>query len=194
MSGYYVDISQFQYGIDWQKYKAWASQWDGISRVALRSSYGVGYEDAHYKEHRIGAEQAGIDVILHYHYAYPQLNSAEQESTWQAKVIGSIREQDLIMLDLEESSNTAQWALDWLQKQEAAYKRLPYIYANHAYVWNNLQDIRLARYPLILAHWHTKDIPACPLPYARFSALQRADDAKNIPGMLPGAIDLNVWL
>lgn len=193
MSGYYVDVSQFQLGIDWNKYKQWSEQFDGISRVAIRSSYGTGFTDKHYQEHRHGAEAANIDVILHYHYAYPQLNSAQAESSWQSKVVGSIRPNDLIMLDMEESSNTAQWALDFLQAQEKQYGKLPLLYASHAYVWSNLQKIELSRYPLILAHWNTKDIPACPLPYSRFCALQTRDDALNIPG-IPGKVDLDMWL
>lgn len=194
MSGYYVDVSQWQIGIDWPAYKKWAEQWDGISRVAIRSSYGNGFTDAHYKEHRSGAENAGIDVILHYHYAYPVLNSAASEAAWQSKVVGSIRPNDLIMLDMEEAgSNVAQWSYEFLQAQEKQYGKLPLLYANHSYIWSNLQKIELSKYPLILAHWGTKDIPACPLPYSRITALQTTDKAQNIPGV-PFTVDLNLWL
>lgn len=59
----FVDISVFQPpNIDWKAYRAWAAQWDGIARVSLRSSYGTGYTDAHYKAYRAAVEATGIQI------------------------------------------------------------------------------------------------------------------------------------
>jgi hypothetical protein len=65
MTPQFCDLSQFQpQYIDWRAYKAWSASGDGVSRVALRSSYGVGYKDQHFDAYRTGALDAGIDVIL----------------------------------------------------------------------------------------------------------------------------------
>jgi GH25 family lysozyme M1 (1,4-beta-N-acetylmuramidase) len=197
----YIDISAFQPAdIDWVAYKQWSAQWDGISRVAMRSSYGTGFVDAHFQAYRAGALAAGIDVIIYYHYAYPSLNPAIAEADWQAYfVVGDIRPQDVIMLDYEEGTPQAdaQWALDWLTRQEKNYGRLPTIYASRNYVLNRLQDARLTRYPLTMADW-TLDAgarPTCPAPWLSYTYLQFADNVTNIPG-IPGLarVDVNLYL
>lgn len=194
----YVDVSVFNGSIDWAAYKAWATSFDGISRVAMRSSYGTGYIDAKFEEYRAGALAAGIDIIIYYHYAYPELNQAAQEANWQHQVVGNIREQDLLMLDYEENTQTAtaQWALEWLATQEQNYAgRLPIIYAADSYITQHLQDPRLARFPLVLADWQftPNERPACPAPWSSYSYLQYTDRATNIPG-IPGAMDANIYL
>src|SRR5260370_36303812 len=96
----FVDISQFQsQNIDWQAYKAWSTQGDGVSRVAMRSSYGVGYVDPNFSAYRAGALSAEIDVIIFYHYAYPALNNPIDEANSQHAIVGSVRDRDILILD-----------------------------------------------------------------------------------------------
>ena len=188
----YAGISAWQpANVDWQAYKQWSSI------VAIRSSYGVGYEDAHYKAYRSGAEAAGLRII-HYHYAYPGINSAVDEANWQHKTVGPIGANDLLMLDYEEGNAraNASWALAFLTQQEANYGgKLPLIYASDGYVRSRLQDARLARYPLVLADWQytPSERPACPPPWQSYIAVQYTDKQTNVPG-IAGAIDANVWL
>src|SRR5258708_20693241 len=86
----FVDISQFQsLVVDWSAYRAWAAQWDGIARVSLRSTYGTGYTDDHFAVYRAGAEAAGVQVRIFYHYAYPQYNSPEAEADYQHSIVGA---------------------------------------------------------------------------------------------------------
>lgn len=192
----YVDISVFQGSLNWQAYKKWASQWDGVSRVAIRSSYGTGYTDSSFEANRTGALDAGIDSIIYYHYAYPQFNTARDEADWQFKIVGSIRPHDLLMLDYEENrvQATAQWAYDWLLKQEQNYGKPPTIYASRSYIGQHLQDARLAYYPLILADWiyTSSERPPCPLPWLKYVSLQFTDKA-IIPGV-SGPVDCNIYL
>jgi GH25 family lysozyme M1 (1,4-beta-N-acetylmuramidase) len=186
----FIDISDFQStDIDWQSYKNWSASGDGISRISLRSSEGTGieYVDKHYKTFRTAAESIGIDVIIHYHYAYPQFNKAPDEANWQKQVIGDIRPNDVIMLDLEEknpSGATAQWALDWLSTAESLWGRLPVIYAYQSFIQAYLQDDRLTRYPLIYARWtyDANSRPAAPSPWKSYWALQYSDKEK-VPGV-----------
>lgn len=195
----FVDISVYQPStIDWKAYRAWAAQWDGIARVSLRSSYGTGYTDQHFAAYRDGAISAGVDVIIFYHYAYPQYNSAVAEADYQHQVVGSIRPNDVIMLDFEEQvpEATAEWAYQWLARQEQNYGgKKPTLYANDAYIRQRLQDSRLARYPLTLANWQftPAERPACPPPWSTYTYLQYTDKATSIPG-ISGAVDADIYL
>jgi hypothetical protein len=164
----------------------------------MRSSYGVGYTDQHFNAYRQGALAAGIDVIIFYHYGYPQYNAAYKEAAWQQQVVGTIRPQDILILDLEEETpaTNAEWAYDWLSWQEAAYSGiLPGLYASSYYIQQRLQDARLAKYPLWLANWqYTPDErPPAPAPWSSYEFVQYTDRATNIPGV-PGIVDADIFL
>lgn len=195
----YVDISQWQpANIDWPAYRKWAAQWDGIARVAMRSSFGNGYTDQHFEAYRAGALSAGIDVIIFYHYAYAQFNAAQTEADWQHKAVGAIRETDMLMLDYEENTQyaTAEWAYEWLSRQESNYSgKLPTLYASDAYVRERLQDVRLARFPLIVANWQfsPSERPPCPPPWKEYLAVQYTDRASGVPG-IAGHVDANIYI
>jgi GH25 family lysozyme M1 (1,4-beta-N-acetylmuramidase) len=193
----YVDISAWQpASIDWQAYKKWASSFDGVSRVAIRSSFGYHYTDLHFAAYLHGALSVGIDHIIFYHYAYPQFNSPESEADWQHGVVGSIRSNDVLMLDYEENKPqaTADWAYRWLVRQEQNYRKLPLLYASDGYIRARLQDSRLARFPVVLADWQftPTERPPCPPPWTSYEYLQYTDKA-TIPGMGSG-IDANIYL
>lgn len=197
MTPQFVDMSEWQpQNIDWQAYKAWSAQGDGISRVALRSSYGSTYTDSNFKLYQASALAAGIDQILYYHYAYPQYNTPQQEANRQKAVVGAIRPQDLLILDFEENTPnaTAEWAYEWLVQQEANYGKLPGIYASSAYILQRLQDSRLKKYPLWLANWQftPDERPPCPPPWTSYEFVQYTDKA-SIPG-ITGLVDCNIFL
>lgn len=194
----FCDISEWQpQNIDWQAYKAWSAQWDGISRVAIRSSYGVGYTDQHFTAYRSDALNADIDQVIYYHYSYPDTNYAYAEANWQKQVVGDVRTQDLLILDFEESvpQATAEWADEWLAQQESNYGKLPGIYASSAYIQQRLQDQRLARYKLWLANWQftPDERPPVPAPWTSYEFVQYTDNATGIPG-IPGTVDCNIFL
>lgn len=195
----YVDISAWQPSqIDWEAYKDWAERADGVSRVAMRSSYGVGYTDLHFAEYRKAALAAGIDMIIYYHYAYPQFNSPIREAQWQREVIGDIRPADLLMLDYEEDTPhaTVTWAHDWLRWQKFHYgMKRPLLYANYSYVLSHLQgDPGIAKYPLCLADWqfNPNENPPAPAPWTLYHWLQYTDRA-HVPG-IPGTVDADVYI
>jgi GH25 family lysozyme M1 (1,4-beta-N-acetylmuramidase) len=199
MVAQFCDISQFQpQTIDWQAYKAWSAQGDGVSRVAIRSSYGNGYTDVHFRSYRDGALAAGIDCILYYHYSYPQINGAQQEANSQRQIVGDVRPSDILILDFEEnvSQATADWAYAWLAQQESNYGgKLPGIYASTAYIAQRLQDARLAKYPLWLADWQftPDERPPVPNPWKSYEFVQYTDSATNVPG-IASAVDCNIYL
>jgi GH25 family lysozyme M1 (1,4-beta-N-acetylmuramidase) len=194
----FVDVSQFQpINIDWVAYRKWASQWDGIARVAIRSSYGNGYSDAHFAAYRQGAIDAKVDIIFFYHYAYPQFNNPVDEAAWQHQAVGTIREQDILVLDIEENVPAANsnWVYLWLSTQESNYNgKLPGLYASSAYIQARLQDARLAKYPLWLANWQftPDERPPVPSPWTSYEFVQYSDKA-TIPG-ITGTVDADIFL
>jgi GH25 family lysozyme M1 (1,4-beta-N-acetylmuramidase) len=197
MTPQFCDISEWQStDINWQAYKAWSAQGDGISRVAIRSSYGISI-DPHLQAYRVGAIAAGIDQIIYYHYAYPNLNPPQSEADAQFIATGAIRPQDMIVLDFEEDvvQATADWALAWLMRQARQYDRLPGLYASSAYIAARLQNPTLASYPLWLANWQfSPDArPPVPAPWTSYEWVQYTDKATSIPG-IPGTVDADIFL
>lgn len=196
----FADISAFQpENIDWKTYRAWAASFDGVARISMKSTEGVGFTDPHFHEYRNGALAAGVDRCIYYHFARPDLgNSPEAEADYQHSVVGSVRDGDILMLDYEvtKPQATADWMYRWLARQEANYGgKLPTPYASSAYILEHLQDARLSRYPLTLANWtyNPSARPACPKPWSAYTYLQFTDQDRVIPG-IPGNVDANVFL
>src|SRR5690349_1773227 len=152
----FIDISSWQgENIDWTAYVNWAKQWDGIARVAMRATYGLDM-DVDFPNHRENALSHGVQQIYYYGYAYPQLNSAVAEAIRLSAVVGSIRPDDSMQLDLEEQvpAANAGWAYAWLSEVDAKYGKKSTIYASDAYIRARLQDDRLAIVSdLWLAYW-----------------------------------------
>ncbi len=194
----FIDISSWQSDqVDWRAYNAWSAQGDGISRVEMRCSYGVGYKDEKFEGFWSGAINAGTRQIGVYHYAYPQYNSPEAEADWCWQVIGNrLRPGDFIMLDYEEDvvQATADWAYRWLVRMQQNSGRVPYIYSYLDFVHRRLQDGRLAQFPLVLADWtYNPDVrPAAPAPWGQIAILQYSNQG-TAPGFA-GRLDLDVFL
>jgi Glycosyl hydrolases family 25 len=195
----FVDMSEHNpTGIDWNAYKTWSASGDGISRVCLRSSYGNGYADKNYPMYLQGAHTAGINIVIHYHYAYPQYNSPQNEADWQKNVIGQIGPQDIIMLDFEEDNDsaTASWAYSWLARQQTNYPNNQVVlYSYPALIAKHLQTQLLALFPLFLAAWQydPNEIPQAPSPWSAYLFVQYSDKQVRIPG-IPGPVDADVYV
>lgn len=192
----FVDISAWQGHVDWPAYKQWASQWDGVSRVAMKATEGVGFIDPQFIANRAGALAAGIDCIIYYHFARHDLgNDPVAEANWLRQVVGDTRDQDMIILDYEVAGfSAADWVCHWLVQAQSNYGRAPGLYVSLSYIESRLQDARLAQFPLWLADW-TFDPnmrPDCPGPWTSYSMLQYTDKA-SIPG-IAGLVDADVFL
>lgn len=198
----YVDISSFQpTTVDWGAYVAWSKRVDGISRLACRASEGTGVGDVHYAAYVSGIRAADPNaVVIHYHYAYPQLNSATAEVDWMASQISQVglKPQDVIMLDFEENATTgtnADWALVWMQAAARTFGRMPVIYASDSMVRNRLQNAALAAYGLIDANWTGGTTPPpVPAPWKELWAWQYTDNLAGVPGFGSANVDANFYL
>jgi len=193
----FVDISVFNpTDIDWPVYKQWSASGDGISRVAMRSSYGTGFIDQNFSRFRHDALANGIDQLIIYHYGYPQFNQSQAEADWQHSVVGAIRPQDVVRLDLEENVDQANsaWALGWLERQSQDYSKTAGMYASSSYIQSRLQDARLGKYGLWLANWQftPSERPVCPAPWSTYQFVQYSDRAV-VPGV-PGTVDADIFL
>lgn len=199
MTPQFIDASAYQGNIDFAAYCAWARQWDGISRIALKATEGVGFTDPSFAANRAKALAAGIDQIFYYHFARPDLgNSPANEANWCHDVVGNLRDNDMIMLDYEVENplSGSQWAYEWLTQQKAIYGgKLPGIYASSAYIQERLQDPRLNAFPLWLANWQftPDERPPAPWPWTSYEAVQYTDRAANIPG-IAGQVDVSIFL
>jgi lysozyme len=198
MTPQFVDISAFQGNIDFVAYRKWAASFDGIARIAIKATEGTGFIDPNFATNRAKALSAGIDVLLLYHFARPDLgNNASAEANFMHSTIGNVRDSDLIVLDYEVSSPqaTGAWAYAWLSQQEANYGKLPGIYAASAYIQQRLNDPRLTKYPLWLANWQfSPDArPPVPPPWTSYEFVQFTDNGVNIPG-INSTVDVNIYL
>lgn len=189
----FVDISEFQLNIDWGAYKTWSNC------VAMKATEGNGFTDPSFHDHWTGALAHGIDRIIIYGFARPDLgNDPVVEANWMHRVVGEIRPGDIIALDyeVEHPLATADWAYRWLVQQSQNYPgNQIIIYSADYYIRTRLQDIRLAQFPLWLARWtyDANSRPPCPPPWSSYEGLQYSDSAVNIPG-IPGEVDADVFL
>lgn len=195
-----ADISSWQPAvIDWQAYAAWSRAGDGVARVIMRASQGIGVPDTHFDAYWLGATQVGIDCIGIYHYAYPGLHpgdaGAQAEADYFLSVVGSrLRSGDFLMLDYEEAAGTAGWAIAFLTRLQARQAGiLPRIYASYNYVLQKLQDVNLTPFPLVLADWtfDPNSRPTAPAPWVSYEYLQFSD-REPVPGI--GVCDANVYI
>lgn len=195
MSIIYADVSGWQKSINWPAYCGEMKQ-QGMAIAAIKASEGTNFVDTYLQQNRDGAINAGIDKLIYYHYARNDKgNNPMDEAHWLHSVVGDIRPQDLIMLDMEVvSGDVAGWSLAWLEEVERLYGKPPVLYSYDAFIRAHLQDQRLSKYPLITAHYTYDENarPACPPPWTSYLALQYTDKA-NIPG-ITGPCDANVWL
>lgn len=198
----YMDISGWQQpdSIDWVAYKEFSQQTepDHISKVAIKINEGTAGIDTNCHQHWNNAIAAGIERIILYHYARPDLNSPEAEVASYLAILGSgLRASDFIMLDYETLPETPGWAAEWLticqQKSGVGADRIA-IYANLNAVETHLQDSRLAVFPLILADWtyDVNNIPPAPLPWHQLMALQYSN-RQSVPGV-GELVDADVFL
>lgn len=200
----YIDISAFQPIVSssaWYAYKAWSATGDGTSRIAVKATEGIGFTDANYQGNLSAVRAAGIDVVIHYHYARPDLgNDPVAEAQYMASVVKGLSAHDVIMLDFEENASSgtnADWAYKWLAEAESLFGRTPVIYASRSMVQNRLQDSRLPHFPLIVAEWPGSNtpspVPSAPAPWTKLWAWQYTDSLSGVPGF-PVSVDANAYL
>lgn len=196
----FADISSYQTVSSWQQYANWSQSGDGMSRVVLKASEGVGFKDKSFESFWSGSIAANVQQHICYHYARPDLNpgtaGAANEAQWFASVIGHrLAAQDLLMLDFEQNEDAA-WARTFYAALMQALPRPvhPVLYDSVSHFQQFFaSDMWLAQmYDCALAAWHpiSQGPPAAP-PGWRMLWWQYADN-EQVPGI--GVCDSNLWL
>jgi len=201
----YVDLSSFNPDpnvINWPEYVAWSKTGDGISRLALRVGQGVGVPDTKFAAYFDAAKGAGIEHFIFYWFVYPWLHpgwsGAQSEVESFLSTLGTrLGANDLLMCDAEEYQGNvgpADWHWDFLhltsELGHVAPARCP-MYSYPDYIVRQLQDPRLAQFPLILADYGPTVAPPAPKPWGSLMAWQKT--SKGVVPGIPGAVDVDLW-
>ena len=121
-----IDISKWQQGLDLSKID--------FDFVIVKATEGKSYVDPYCDKFFQQALSLGKKLGV-YHFANNPSNSAEQEANWFIENTKGYIGKAIPVLDWEskDTSNVA-WALDWLQRVEAAYGCKPMIYMSESVV------------------------------------------------------------
>lgn len=104
--------------------------------------------------------ESGAPFIFFYHYARPENNNPAEEALHFIETIEPHLGNCGIALDWEgkalEVPNGNKWAIDWLQRVQAAtgFKTTPLFYTSAAYT-NRYKEVAMQGFPLWVAHYGT---------------------------------------
>ena len=146
-----IDISNWQKNIDLSKIQA--------DFVIVKATEGKSYVDPSCDKHFQSALSLGKKLGV-YHFANNPSNTAEQEANWFINNTQGYIGKAIPVLDWEskDTSNVA-WALEWLQRVEAAYGTKPMIYMSQSVVNNyDWSSVANAGYGLWVAKYRDYDI------------------------------------
>ena len=141
-----IDISKWQQGLDLSKID--------FDFVIIKATEGKSYVDPYCDKFFQQALSLGKKLGV-YHFANNPSNSAEQEANWFIENTKGYIGKAIPVLDWEskDTSNIA-WALEWLQRVEAAYGCKPMIYMSESVVnrhdWSSVAN---ANYGLWVAKY-----------------------------------------
>ncbi|MBP3270897.1 MAG: hypothetical protein J6M17_01555 [Ruminococcus sp.] len=198
---YGVDVSQFQYNIDWNKVKA-----DGIDFAIIRLGYrgwgraGTLCTDPYFTQNMRGAAAAGVNIGIYFYTQAITVEEAKQEADYCLSYLRNYNIQMPVYFDMEGVDETNQGRLDnagltRAQKTEiccafcdriiaAGYKAG--IYSN-VYWLNNMIDGPLleTKYPIWLANYTTRTYYTGKYHMWQYSSLGYVDG-------IPTNVDVNV--
>jgi lysozyme len=90
-----ADISKYQGSVNFDQFKT------AVDFVIVKSSEGNGYTDPQLSRNQSEARRVGL-CLGYYHYCRPDLNNtADAEADWFLKVIGTLKDGEILCLDYE---------------------------------------------------------------------------------------------
>jgi lysozyme len=172
------DISVFQGDINYDTLKS------NANFVISKASEGTGFTDPKFGRNQSEARRVSLP-LGYYHFARPDLgNDAAHEADWFLKVIGEIREGEVLCLDFEVTyTDCVNWCKNWLDRVKFMTNGCkPLIYLNqsqlHEFNWQPIVD---AGYALWIAayvddtNFFTGNWPS--------AALQQWTSGQQVPGI-----------
>lgn len=178
------DISGHQKDVDYSVYA------HNTHFVIIKASEGVGYTDTKFARNQSESRRVGI-LLGYYHFARPDLgNQPENEADYFLKVVGELREGEVLCLDYEPASNpfpVIDWCKRFLDRIQAKTRCKALIYLNQSQVrkfdWKPIVD---AGYQLWLAAY----IPTEQAFTGQWGkmAIQQWTSSQTVPG-IPTRVD-----
>jgi lysozyme len=148
-----IDVSRYQYDIDWYKIK-------DIDFVFMKATEGTKISDPTFKQNWDSSKKIGI-IRGAYHFYRPYVSPSDQFKHFSKRVV--LESGDLPpVLDLEVRSKYPQrMASDikrWLVLAENHYGVKPIIYCTHSYRRTYLRDSFFSKYPYWIANYAIKEL------------------------------------
>lgn len=178
------DISRWQGDVNFDVYK------QNTNFLISKASEGNGFVDPKFLRNQSQARLAGIP-LGYYHFARPDLgNTGKVEADFFLKVIGEIREGEVLCLDYEPPSNpfsVVAWCKEFLDRVYEKTNCKPLIYLNKSQVkafnWQSVVD---AGYGLWLACYDENIVTG----QWKVLAMQQWTSSQQVPGIV-GNVDGN---
>lgn len=188
-----ADLSSNQGSVDFARLKR-----AGIKGVWLKATEGRTWDDPAFSSRAAAARRHGLRVGG-YHFARPDLNSAESEAAHFARVLGKVGRRDLRpVLDFEQKSDLLpsrleRWARDFNQEFRRRNGLLPAFYSYPSYIEREIRPAKPIGNGLWLASYSRNDGKehpyVVPAPWRRVIAHQFTSNAA-VAGV-PGHVDLS---
>jgi len=194
----------YPFGIDVSNNQGTIS-WDGVAQSGVqfavaKVSEGASFQDAFFAKN--WSEMARVGLVRGaYHFARPSRNTAATEATYFLQCLaqgGGLHPGDFVALDLEDdpsatdTTNFAQWAIDWLTFVGSDLGFRPLLYSRTDYLSRHgcLGNATLGQYGLWLASYGVATV-AAPSGWD-FWAIWQYNDKGSIPGVA-GVVDLDAY-
>lgn len=182
-----IDISSFQGDVNFDVLKT------KKDFVMIKASEGTGYADPKFDRNKNESRRVGITRGF-YHFARPDLNSAEAEADWFCTLLANEpQEGEILALDFEKDWNGDRvgWCKKFLDKVRTnlnGYK--PLLYTNPNFLskgdWKSIVE---GDYGLWLAQWGVNSPKATIWP---FIAMWQYTDKEKVEG-IQGNVDGNIF-
>jgi len=155
-----LDLSENNGWVNWDAMLA-----SGVSGSICKLTEGAGRlvsggdTDAQFANNWANARRLGA-IKGAYHFARPDLNSADVEAHWFLDHMPNLDTGDLVALDMEYPTDSrlgnfdfAGWSLEWCRVVERALGWPPLLYSYPYFIVNRLANSALTHYPLWLASY-----------------------------------------
>jgi lysozyme len=179
-----IDVSHFQFGVDWAAVAA-----SGVQFCFIKATEGAKTVDHQFAKNWKGAGEAGL-VRGAYHFFHPAIPAATQAELF-LRTVGELAPGDLPpALDLEGDEwnsipigERAPLAIQWLETVESKLGVTPFVYLSPSFAQEVLNNQpALGRFPLWLAHYTSAAAPTVPKPWEAWTFWQYTN-AGTTPGV-----------
>lgn len=157
-----IDVSRYQYDIDWNKVKA-----DGVDFAIIRVGYrtygsGICVTDPYFEQNYRGATAAGIKVGIYFFSQAITEEEAQEEASYALNLLQGLKVTEPVALDTEYASGARANSLTAQQRTDLAITfcemikaagYTPMVYSGLSWLNNNLDMSQLSSYKTWVAQY-----------------------------------------